>query len=152
MASHCTRSTATPAAQRTSDDCELVLKGPSTYDTVDRLTDCVYEYLATTAMSDHARFQLRMALHEALDNAIEHGNQGDPAKQVTVTCCCRERRVVLTVDDEGDGFDFQTVPDPTTPENLLKESGRGIFLIERCADEYRFENNGRRVVIVKSFT
>jgi serine/threonine-protein kinase RsbW len=148
MASHRRRSAATHA----SDDCELVLKGPSTYDTVDELTDSVYEYLSNMAMSEPARFRLRMALHEALGNAVEHGNRSDPSKQVTVTCRCRADRVVVSVDDEGDGFDPQGVPDPTTPENLLKESGRGIFLIERCADEYRFENNGRRVVIVKLLT
>jgi serine/threonine-protein kinase RsbW len=100
-------------------------------------------------MADSDRFHLKMAVHEALSNAVEHGNHSDPAKQVTLTCHLQPHQLAITVDDEGEGFDPADVPDPTREENLLREGGRGIFLIQRYADECRFENRGRRLVLVK---
>jgi len=137
------------ASKRTCANCQTVLRGPSTHESVEALTDRVCRLLRKLPIQEKARFCLQLALHEALGNAVEHGNRNDPSKQVTVTCSWQAHQVTLIVDDEGDGFDATDLPDPTAPENLLKENGRGIFLIGRYADECRFENHGRRIVIIK---
>ena len=136
-------------ARRNGDEKHVKLRAPSTHESVELLTDRVCGLLCEAPIQDSARFRLRMAIHEALTNAVEHGNHGDPAKQVTVTCAIEPSEVRITIDDEGNGFDPEAVPDPTEEENLLKEGGRGIFLIHRYADECRFENNGRRLVLIK---
>jgi len=126
----------------------LTLRAPSTHESVEHLTDRVGAYLHGLPMPEKRRYRLILALHEALTNAMEHGNANDPSKHVTVTCRTEPTRVVVAVDDEGNGFDPANLPDPTRDENLLKEGGRGIFLIRRYTDECRFERNGRRVVLV----
>ena len=76
-----------------------------------------------------------MALIEALENAVVHGNCEDPDKRVYVTCrCTAEGEVSITVQDEGQGFDTGTLPDPTAPENRLRTSGRGIYLMKTLMD------------------
>lgn len=93
---------------------------------------------------------LRAALYEAMANAVIHGNRQDAKKQVHVRCrydsgdCVR-----IVVSDEGPGFDPNAVPDPTLPENLQSEHGRGIFLMKTFMDEVRFEKNGAEVHLIK---
>jgi serine/threonine-protein kinase RsbW len=138
-----------PTAKRSDEVTQTVLHGPSTHESVEALTDRVVKFLEGLPLEDTARFRLKLAVHEALTNAAEHGNKSDPAKQLTVTCRFEPRQVSVTIDDEGDGFNPACVPDCTAAENLLRESGRGIFLVRCYADECRFENAGRRIVLVK---
>jgi serine/threonine-protein kinase RsbW len=138
----------TKTIERGSNWRQVVLRGPSTEETVESINARVMEELSTVGMAERTRFELQLALVEGLDNAVDHGNGGDPRKEVVVTCNTQPRRVTLTIDDQGDGFDYQHVPDPTAEENLLKEGGRGIFLIRSVADECRFEKNGARIVII----
>jgi serine/threonine-protein kinase RsbW len=127
----------------------VVLRAPSTHEAVEALTDRVCEALSQLPMQERKRFELKFVVHEALTNAAEHGNKGNPTKQVTITCRHQPHQVTLIVDDEGEGFDAADVPNPTAQENLLRETGRGVFLMRHYADECRFEDRGRRVVIVK---
>jgi len=83
-----------------------------------------------------------IALTEAVNNAITHGNQFDPSKKVNLNMEASESEVCFVVKDEGVGFDFNNVPDPTLPENLEKIRGRGVFLMKTLADELGFEENG----------
>ena len=138
-------------AGRCDRGSETVLRAPSTHDAVEAMTDRLCALLRDCPLPNGERFHLKLVVHEALANAAEHGNVSDPSKHVTAICRCEADQVTLIVDDEGDGFDPDSVPDPTVDENLLKESGRGVFLIRAYADECRFENDGRRVVIVKRF-
>jgi serine/threonine-protein kinase RsbW len=91
-----------------------------------------------------------MALHEALLNAIVHGNHEDPAKQVCVRCRCGIDEVSIVIRDEGQGFDPNEVPDPTAPENIQSTHGRGIYLMKKLMDEVRFEQGGAVVYLRKS--
>ena len=134
---------------RCDGGCEIRLRACSSHEAVEAMTDRICQALAECPLSDKDRFHLKLVVHEALTNAAEHGNHSDPTKHVTVACRCGPDQVTLVVDDEGEGFDPSTLPDPTAGENLLKESGRGVFLIRAYADECRFENGGRRTVIVK---
>lgn len=86
-----------------------------------------------------------VALTEAVTNAIHHGNKNDPSKTVRVQYGCTHNTLTFTVSDEGKGFDFYNLPDPTAPENLERECGRGIFLMKHLADQLIFSDGGRVV-------
>ena len=86
-----------------------------------------------------------IAVTEAVNNAIKHGNNSDPTKQVKLQVFEGENTFEVVVSDEGKGFDFTTLPDPTAPENIEKEHGRGIFLMSSLSDEVAFENKGNTV-------
>jgi serine/threonine-protein kinase RsbW len=86
-----------------------------------------------------------VAITEAVTNAIYHGNKSDPHKKVSLSCIHSPHSIVFTVTDEGPGFDYYNLPDPTSPENLEKECGRGIFLMKHLSDQLIFSENGRVV-------
>ena len=88
---------------------------------------------------------LLIALTEAVNNAIIHGNSGDPDKNVIVEYNSCDSTLDFTVIDEGAGFDFENLPDPTDPKNIEKPSGRGVFLMRNLADEVNFQDEGRVV-------
>jgi len=86
-----------------------------------------------------------VAITEAVTNAIYHGNKADPAKKVSVSYQLNHNQLTFTITDQGKGFDFYNLPDPTAPENLEKECGRGIFLMKHLTDQLIFSDNGRVV-------
>jgi serine/threonine-protein kinase RsbW len=90
-----------------------------------------------------------VAITEAVTNAIYHGNKGDATKKVSVSFTAANGLLVFTIADEGHGFDYYNLPDPTSPENLEKECGRGIFLMKHLTDQLIFSENGR--VVESSF-
>lgn len=90
--------------------------------------------------------RLRIVLEEAIINAWRHGNRRDPALAVTV-CWRFDRSFHLEVIDEGDGFDVDTLPDPTEAVNLTHPSGRGIFLIRHFSKEMNWKNGGRHLAL-----
>src|SRR5262249_49636051 len=88
-------------------------------------------------------FEIEIAVREALANAIVHGNQEDPYKHVFVKCRCgADGDTSITIEDEGNGFRSNSVPDPTLPENQLQTHGRGLYLIKMFMDEVDFEQGG----------
>ena len=89
--------------------------------------------------------KLLLGVVEGVNNAIVHGNKLDKQKNVVVEYSIQEDKVQFIIIDEGLGFDYTNVPDPTKPENLEKTHGRGIFLMHHLADEIEFENNGSKV-------
>lgn len=86
-----------------------------------------------------------ISVTEAVNNAIRHGCQADPGKSVSLTMAMDQHLVRFTVKDTGPGFDFNSIPDPTKPENIEKPTGRGIFLMKHLADEVQFLDNGSTV-------
>lgn len=99
--------------------------------------------------SDHDLFGVRLALEEALVNAIKHGNGMDPGKQVHVDCSFTDDRVTIVIEDEGTGFDVTEVPDPTMEENLDKPGGRGIMLMRSFMNQVEYNDAGNRLVLEK---
>lgn len=81
---------------------------------------------------------LAISVSEAVNNAIQHGNKGDPSKKVTVRCALENRRVTIEIEDQGAGFDPAALPNPLEEANLLKEVGRGIFIVKKLVDELSF--------------
>ena len=86
-----------------------------------------------------------VALTEAVSNAIYHGNRQDPKKTINLSYQFTDGSLSFTITDQGTGFDFYNLPDPTAPENLEKECGRGIFLMKHLSDQVIFSENGRVV-------
>jgi serine/threonine-protein kinase RsbW len=99
--------------------------------------------------SKEAAFAIRLALEEALVNAMKHGNGGDPRKKITVEYSIDRHRAVIAITDEGPGFNFAGVPDPTADENLECPSGRGIMLMRAYMDEVKYASGGRTVRMSK---
>jgi serine/threonine-protein kinase RsbW len=96
--------------------------------------------------SEASKFALRIAYEEAVSNAFRHGHAGLPAEtMVTVSYCIDPEVVEMTVEDQGPGFDPDSIPDPTLDENLAKPGGRGIMLIKAYMSEVKFDRGGRRL-------
>ena len=96
-------------------------------------------------LSDEIYGNVLVATMEATNNAIVHGNKADPNKKVRIDIQSGEREVKVLIEDQGEGFDHWSIPDPTAPENIEKINGRGIFLMERLSDEILYLNEGRIV-------
>jgi serine/threonine-protein kinase RsbW len=92
---------------------------------------------------------LFIALDEAFVNAVKHGNKNDPTKLVRVGAELSPKEASFTIEDEGEGFDVKTIPDPCDPANLFKSSGRGVLLIYNIMDEVEYNAQGNRVKMVK---
>jgi len=86
-----------------------------------------------------------IALTEAVNNAIHHGNKADPKKTVVVSFESSSEEICFVVKDQGEGFDHKNLPDPTSAENIENPNGRGIFLMKHLTDNLEFTDNGREV-------
>src|SRR5438270_13516434 len=105
--------------------------------------------LQQVQFDEHDIFAIKLALEEALVNAIKHGNQMDPAKKVHVACRVHSDHFEVQITDEGPGFDPEEVPDPTAPENLERPCGRGLLLMRHYMNEVNYADRGRSVIMSK---
>ncbi len=97
------------------------------------------------ALNDDIYGNIMIAVTESVNNAILHGNKADKNKSVDIKLRMEENAIKFSVEDEGEGFEYEELPDPTAPENLTKTGGRGIFLMRHLCDEVNFKENGRVV-------
>lgn len=135
-----------PLEQPSGLEAELSLQVPSDVVLIDDAVRLVCTHLEDRFRDPHTvRFNVRVALCEALANAILYGNRGDRSKMVQLRARYGPFVIEIDVTDEGTGFDPQAVPDPTLPENLERPDGRGVFLIRRLMDEVRFNDRGNSV-------
>ncbi|MCD6067135.1 MAG: serine/threonine protein kinase [Bacteroidetes bacterium] len=88
-----------------------------------------------------------ISVTEAVNNAIVHGNKSNPSKNFDISFRSSPTDITFVVKDEGNGFDAASLPDPTAPENIEKDNGRGVFLMKRLADKVDFEDGGRTVIL-----
>jgi serine/threonine-protein kinase RsbW len=121
----------------------------STRDGINLVTERLTELFCRAGLSEDDTFDLKLAAQEAVVNAVEHGNECDETKQVHIHCESNGRAITLVVRDEGAGFNPDSVPDPTLPENILREHGRGLFLMRNLCDEVRFNAKGNEITMVK---
>ena len=98
---------------------------------------------------EDALFAIKLALEEALINAIKHGNKLDKHKKVRIQCRVTDQEAEIIIEDEGPGFERTSVPDPTSEENLERLHGRGILLMEAYMHNIEWSNHGRRVKMVR---
>jgi serine/threonine-protein kinase RsbW len=99
--------------------------------------------------ADKEIFGVRLALEEAIVNAVKHGNRNDPARSVHLRYRLTSQRVLLEIEDEGNGFDPHQVPDPLAPENLERSGGRGLLLMRTYMNSVRYNRRGNRVTMCK---
>lgn len=109
---------------------------------VEKIVDSLKE---TYNIPDEIYGNILVALSEATNNAIKHGNKLDSTKQITFIFTPEERSFVFIIIDEGNGFDYENIPDPTHPDNLDKPEGRGVFIMKNLADEVEFIDNGKEI-------
>jgi serine/threonine-protein kinase RsbW len=122
---------------------ELRQSLPSRIEAISPFVDQLMLFILSFRSADGSEVEIETALREAVANAVIHGNGENSQKCVHVECrCYMDGEVSITVRDEGQGFDQNTMPDPTTPENRLFTHGRGIYLIKTLMDEVSFEQNG----------
>jgi serine/threonine-protein kinase RsbW len=95
---------------------------------------------------------IMVAITESVNNAIKHGNKCDKTKNVVLSASCDENALTIRVEDQGEGFDYDNLPDPTAPENIDKVGGRGVFLMKHLCDEVRFEDKGRVAEMIFYFS
>ena len=88
-----------------------------------------------------------VALTEAVNNGLQHGNKANPDSNIEVTFKVKDDTLYFTVKDQGPGFDYDNLPDPTDPQNIEKPTGRGIFLMKHLCDNVTFEEKGTKVVM-----
>lgn len=98
-------------------------------------------------INDDIYGNIMISVTECISNAIIHGNQGNKQKLVHLELKAEEDQLQFIIEDEGEGFEIETLPDPTAPENIAKPGGRGIFLIKNLTDEVKFEEGGKRTVL-----
>ena len=123
----------------------------STLASVNKAEQAVAEVAAKSGFDEDECGRIALAVREATVNAVLHGNRYDPTKRVTVSFESIPDSLTITVRDEGPGLDTLLIPDPLAPENLLKQSGRGIFLIRAFMDEVRFRDMspGTEITMIK---
>jgi serine/threonine-protein kinase RsbW len=125
----------------------------SRYDTIELAEKMLAEVCRSSSLSDEAVYWSGMALREALANAIKHGNKLSPDKRVLVRIEVNGNgELRIAVEDQGEGFDPTGIDDPLAPQNLLRESGRGVFYMRNFMDEVNFskaESGGTRIELIK---
>lgn len=123
----------------------------STMESVGEVEAAAEKLASDAGLDEDERFRLAMAVREAAVNAVLHGNDYDPEKQITASFQNDGKSLIITVADQGKGLDPDTLPDPLAPENLLRGTGRGIFLIRSFMDEVHFRqlHPGTELTLVK---
>lgn len=123
----------------------------SSLDSVDKVEQTAEEMARNAGIDEDDTFRFSMAVREAAVNAVLHGNAYDPEKRITATFENTGKDLIIRISDQGKGLDPATLPDPLAPENLLRGSGRGIFLIRSFMDEVHFRqlHPGTELTLVK---
>ncbi len=123
-------------------------------DSVGEVEAAADKLAADAGLDEDERFRLTMAVREAAVNAVLHGNDYDPKKLVTASFENTGKSLIFTIADQGKGVDPEKLPDPLAPENLMRGTGRGIFLIRSFMDEVHFRQlqPGTELTLVKHLT
>jgi len=134
-----------------ADSQQVHLAIASRLENIELVQIAVEASLGQLALSEDTSHWIGIAVREAVANAIKHGNRNDPDKQVEVDFGIEDDTVVVRVADQGEGFDPKSLPDPLSPDNLLRPNGRGIFFMRKFMDdiEYTFRPEGGTVVTLR---
>ena len=113
---------------------------------IQRLVEKVMAAVTEMGCAAGKEWQVRLAIDEALTNAVVHGCGGDPTKEIQCSVVCDDQRgMLIIIRDPGPGFDPDSIPSPVAGENIYATSGRGIYLINQLVNEVRFENGGTEI-------
>ena len=125
---------------------------PSSLNFLREVDEFVEQKLREQGINQDLVTDIAISVTEVVTNAVNHGNQNDPQKKVTVTLKVDKTQVTIRIEDQGTGFDPEHLANPLADENLLKDAGRGIFIVKSLMDEVKFEVNsdsGTAVVLIK---
>jgi len=131
----------------TEELTELVL--PSRIEAINEAASATAEFVKRSGLDGDAAYGVDMAVREAVTNAVMHGNRQDEAKAVEVILKNLPGAIEITVRDQGEGFNTESVPDPTDPQNLLKSSGRGILFIRTFMDEVEWSRHPQGGTVIR---
>ena len=118
------------------------------FDELERLESIVDELNLVAGLDEDKKGGLLLCVSEGVTNAMLHGNKMDESKVVTLHAKAEKNKVSISIQDQGKGFNPNAVPDPLDTDNLLKTSGRGVFLMKTYCDELIYDNGGTRVTLV----
>jgi serine/threonine-protein kinase RsbW len=123
---------------------------PSTTENISVVENLVDQVCDAYQINDDYYGNILIALTEAVTNAIQHGNKSNPNKFFDIKFKKQQDKLLFLVKDEGEGFDYNNLPDPTDPKNIEKIHGRGIYLMKHLADDVSFHDDGRGVELIFS--
>ena len=121
-------------------------------DNLTKVEEFISEIADEYNIDDELKNSLTLSVSEASSNAMVHGNKLDPRKFVDIRISVNEDKIKVVIKDEGDGFEPESIPDPTAPENILKDSGRGIFIMKNFLQDlkFNFTDTGTEVTLIIS--
>ncbi|MEZ5347198.1 MAG: ATP-binding protein [Pyrinomonadaceae bacterium] len=122
---------------------------PSTIVLMHDILDYLMKRVEKLGVVSPEQSNLFVALDEAFVNAVKHGNKYDTSKLVKISVEISPQKASFTIEDEGEGFDVNSIPNPTDPENLFKTSGRGVMFIYNIMDEVSYNERGNRLTMIK---
>lgn len=122
----------------------------SYFEEMDRSAAVILSSMDSMGYPDESIRKMKIILTELLANAIYHGNKEDHSKKVTMGHTIDTKKTVISILDEGDGFDPNRIPDPTLPENIIKDRGRGLYIVGQYVDNMEFNEKGNRVTVTKN--
>lgn len=126
-----------------------VLKIPSETKYIRKISSEIVESIAHHKVEEEKIFDIRLSVEEAVRNAIIHGNHSDKKKSVRISYWIEHHHLVIEVEDEGSGFDHKLLPNPTEKDNIMRNSGRGVYLIHRLMDKLEYSEKGNRLKMTK---
>lgn len=115
---------------------------PADITNLDKVEKCINSILDYEEVDERLFGNGLIAVTEGFTNAVVHGSQNDNSKEVKIAYTSSNKDLAFSIKDQGSGFNYKDIPDPTKPENLEKPNGRGVFLISSLSDELKFEQNG----------
>lgn len=125
----------------------LQLERTSNFENLERIVEQTQSFAEDHLEDDDLVYRVVLLVSEAVTNAMKHGNHFDEGKMIRLDVAAMPDRVVICVQDEGDGFDPGTVENPLQDQNLMRESGRGLFLMQRMADIVRYDRQQRELCL-----
>lgn len=128
----------------------LSISIPSELDQIKQVEQFVDKLKADWNLSEEIYGNIMITVTEAVNNAIKHGNKNDPEKSVELEAIYSNQNLQVIVRDEGPGFDPESLSNPLEKGNLLKQSGRGVFIMKQMADDVTFEHNGSTIILTYS--
>jgi len=131
---------------------EINEKLPTDLNKVNPFIEQTFQKILDLIGANEEIFKVKLALEEALTNAMRHGNALEPGRLVKVRIKAGPKQISLDVHDEGKGFDLQSLPDPTRTDNVARPSGRGVFLMRSMMDKVEFYDNGSGVKMFKKLS
>ncbi len=127
----------------------IIIKIPSEIKQLKKVSSRILDSITSQHIDEAVLFDIRLCVEEAVRNAIVHGNRCDKKLSITISYWIEDGSFNIEVEDEGKGFDHKELPDPTEEGNMLRNHGRGVYLIKRLMDEVRYNEIGNKVKMVK---